>query len=686
MAKPFKPGFFSNLNGIKDNNDRPPLVGGSGGGTTNTFTNLGTGARVFAALVGDDVQFRTITVGPNLAVNETADNVNITFTGTLGEVNTMSNLGTTGARVFSAKTGVNFALRRIIAAANSGITVTENTNDISIGTNPSVLATLLAPLLGPLLTLGEANTASNLGAGEGVFAQKTGVDLQFKSLVAGTNVTLTSDANTITINSTGGGGGPGPVGSGGDEKAARFTNLQDQTLTSGTFTILDYDDVVTNNAPTVYTNNGAGRVTVTETGFYTLTAGLAIQASLLSAVSTTALAIFRNGEAVAAETNSQTLAVGETRIHTCSTSIQLNAGDIIDARAYVLSALGVGNILALLLPFLFGQNATQINHLSLVKQETGGAMGGQNLGSGTGEVFKQVTGGDTFQFRTLRAGANVTITQDANEVTVSASGGGGGGGLDLNKQFYYDDLEALDNTNLAQARFTSQTSGAGAQATNLLSYIYTQNNIHGCFYLESGTTGTGFAQIRSNQDPGGGIQLVDGVKVAGYCRGFIETSTSPLPLVAMTLYATTSSGLRTSTSGSDGAYLQLGFALGGTEWFLLQKRRLTEAATVIPLVGVPVPGVDSIFDCYVVMDDTTKTATYTIKIDATTYTGTANFPNTLASIQGAVNNSGNQFYPYRFGLYNEGAIVESRIVADAVGYGFDFTNCSDAYKRLPITF
>lgn len=202
MAKPFKPGFFSNLNGIKDNNDRPPLAGGSGG-TTNTFTNLGTGARVFAALVGADVRFRTITVGPNLAVAETADNVNITFTGALGEVNTVSNLGTTGARVFSAKTGADFALRRIIAAAGSGITVTENTNDISIGTNAGVLASLIAPLL----ALGETNTASNRGAGEGVFAAKVGVDLQFKSLVAGPNVTLTSDANTITIASSGGGGG-----------------------------------------------------------------------------------------------------------------------------------------------------------------------------------------------------------------------------------------------------------------------------------------------------------------------------------------------------------------------------------------------------------------------------------------------------------------------------------------------
>ena len=56
---------------------------------------------------------------------------------------------------------------------------------------------------------GEANTASNLGAGEGVFAQKVGVDLQFKSLLAGSNITLSSGANTITINSAP--GAPFPV-------------------------------------------------------------------------------------------------------------------------------------------------------------------------------------------------------------------------------------------------------------------------------------------------------------------------------------------------------------------------------------------------------------------------------------------------------------------------------------------
>jgi hypothetical protein len=49
---------------------------------------------------------------------------------------------------------------------------------------------------------GEVNTASNVGGANGLFYQKSGVDLEFRSLSAGTNISITSGDTTLTINST----------------------------------------------------------------------------------------------------------------------------------------------------------------------------------------------------------------------------------------------------------------------------------------------------------------------------------------------------------------------------------------------------------------------------------------------------------------------------------------------------
>lgn len=53
--------------------------------------------------------------------------------------------------------------------------------------------------------VGEVNTITNVGSGEGVAGTKSGVDTPLKSLNAGSNVTISSTATDITISATGGG-------------------------------------------------------------------------------------------------------------------------------------------------------------------------------------------------------------------------------------------------------------------------------------------------------------------------------------------------------------------------------------------------------------------------------------------------------------------------------------------------
>ena len=55
--------------------------------------------------------------------------------------------------------------------------------------------------------VGEANTISSVGTGVSLVSGKVGVDLQVKSLVAGTNITITDNGDSVTIDSTASSGG-----------------------------------------------------------------------------------------------------------------------------------------------------------------------------------------------------------------------------------------------------------------------------------------------------------------------------------------------------------------------------------------------------------------------------------------------------------------------------------------------
>lgn len=91
-----------------------------------------------------------------------------------GAVKTASNVGV-GEGVFKQKSGFDLEFKSLLAGAN--VVITDIGDELQISTSASV---------------GEANTASNIGGAIGVFSNKVGVDLRFKSLNS-----LTSDLSIV---------------------------------------------------------------------------------------------------------------------------------------------------------------------------------------------------------------------------------------------------------------------------------------------------------------------------------------------------------------------------------------------------------------------------------------------------------------------------------------------------------
>ena len=93
--------------------------------------------------------------------------------------------------VFSGKSGTDLKFRTISGGTNTSVAISGDTIVINSTGGGS----------------GEVNTASNLGGGTGLFAQKNGVDLEFKSLTStGGTVTITNNSTTVNIESAGGTG------------------------------------------------------------------------------------------------------------------------------------------------------------------------------------------------------------------------------------------------------------------------------------------------------------------------------------------------------------------------------------------------------------------------------------------------------------------------------------------------
>ena len=145
-------------------------------------------------------------------------------------------------------------------------------------------------------TTGEINTGSNLGAGQGVFKDKLGADMRFKSIVAGTGIAVTSDADEVFIATVGAGSGDITGGTSTGSGNAIFrdksgANLQFRSLTAGTNVTLtqNADDIVVNAGTNALTLNS-----IADTGYVKVANNLS---DITAATARTNLAISSTAEA-----------------------------------------------------------------------------------------------------------------------------------------------------------------------------------------------------------------------------------------------------------------------------------------------------------------------------------------------------------------------------------------------------
>ena len=110
---------------------------------------------------------------------------------------------------------------------------------------------------------GEINTGSNIGVGTGIFADKLLGDLRFKSIIAGTGVNISSDSDEVTISLSATGSGDVSngenTGSGANVFRDKNTgNLRFRTLTAGTGVTIteNADDIVLSAGTAASTLNG----------------------------------------------------------------------------------------------------------------------------------------------------------------------------------------------------------------------------------------------------------------------------------------------------------------------------------------------------------------------------------------------------------------------------------------------
>ncbi len=175
------------------------ISGGDGSGIGGA-TNVGVGSGLISGVSDDDIKVKSLFGGTNLQITGDDQTLFLNVTGISGGSTTgitgATNLGA-GSGLISGVTDNDLQVKSLVGGTNLQITgdgesLYLNVTGISGGSGGSGIT-----------------GASNIGSGDGLISGVLNDDIKVKSLIGGSNISLSASSDSITINSLGGGGGGG---------------------------------------------------------------------------------------------------------------------------------------------------------------------------------------------------------------------------------------------------------------------------------------------------------------------------------------------------------------------------------------------------------------------------------------------------------------------------------------------
>lgn len=420
--------------------------------------NVGAGeGAVYKNTLGSNLVFRTIKAGDNISIVQNADELVIhAIEGGETTVGGVVSDATAGAQSVINSTMDNIVhLKGVKAGANA--TVTTVGNDIIIAADPGVTA------------------GSNVGTGEGqVFKQINSGTASFKSIKAGDNIVITDDGNTITIEAETGGdiglttlasdgtSGSVAVNNGVTGSTAHFKGIKAGANVTVTGNSTDVTIAASFDGLTSGQNDGdgAGKVFKSVTGgvgtFRSIKAGTGVSISQdsnniiidaaggSSGVTTVTnngsgsgigmdvtgpvlnLKSIKAGANITVTAAADEIVIGSNMDLTgaITSIVNVDGGNSYDARVLKGTTAGAASMRSI----KAGSNVTITEGTDVITIAASGGSASNyiNDGDGVGKVYKSTSGTD-IHLRSIKAGSNISIAQDTNNIVISSTGGGGGG-------------------------------------------------------------------------------------------------------------------------------------------------------------------------------------------------------------------------------------------------------------------